>query len=181
MTSAFYASYVALWLVVSFQTLVLLGLVKSHGHGELVSPHEHFHPVSNLTGQSVPTFAAMTLSGDVFDDAALVGDDTALLFVSPECKSCTATLDELRALQGRTGGRIVLVCRGVSMECQKLAKTFDLNLTVVVDDDGGLTELFGVNGTPTAVMINPNGVVASYGHPMRGADLERLFPAYLAN
>ena len=66
------------------------------------------------------------------------------------------------------------------MGCQELAQMFDLNLTVVVDDDGKLTELFGVNGTPTAVMITPNGRVASYGHPMRGADLERLFPAYHA-
>lgn len=176
MTLPFYISYAALWALVVFQTLILLGLVREYARRREPLPLTHSLPFDDhLKGQSIPAFAANDVFGAPVDDFSIIGERTALLFVSPNCSTCSATLDELDALETKSEGRVVIVCSGTRDDCRDLSVKYGLDATVVVDADSAISDSFGVNGTPTAVIVSDTGEIESYGHPMRSADLEQLF------
>jgi peroxiredoxin len=173
MTVPFYLSYVALWLIVAFQSLILLGLVRAHAAhrddwADLPSLED------DLTGQLVPDFSAIEIGGTPIDQTAVVGQRTALLFVSPRCRTCATTLDELRALQTKSEGRVIVICRASQEECQELVSMYGFDSPVVVDADGAVSSRFGVNGTPVAVLVAKDGHIETHGSPMRSGELKQL-------
>lgn len=175
MTLPFYISYVALWLVVAFQTLLLLGLVREHAtHSESWPPINPLPIDGDLTGEPLPEFSAFDTSGMRFDRSSIVGQRTALLFVSPNCEACSASLEEMQALRTKTDGRVIVVCRAADEECQELGARYGFDSSVLVDADGAVSRQFGVNGTPLAVLVGEDGRIETYGSPMRGGDLEQL-------
>lgn len=176
MSTALSIAFGALWIVVAFQTLVLLGLTRTvhrlqeSGVGVLEN--------EGLVGQPVPAFSAVTLGGEMIDETALRGAQSALLFVSPDCATCNVTLAELEALQARTGDNIVVFCRSTAGKCAQLADTYRLGTPMVVDEDLAFSRLFLVPGAPTAVLIGPEGQVLRYGQPGGGSgDLEEVMTA----
>lgn len=172
MPGPFVLSYVALWVLVILQTLILIGLTRALY--ELRQGYEAARPRS-LQGHRVPDFSAIDLSGSSVSTASLAGEPAALLFVSPNCPSCMVSLAELRALANDSTRGLVIVCRGGEADCRQLAVEYQLTVPVVPDEDGELMRLFGVSGTPIAVRINADGVIESYGEPVRGEDLEEFF------
>lgn len=166
----FYLSYAVLWLLVVFQSLVLLGLARAvyrtnNLAGNAVAPHP-----SNwrLIGQPVPRFSAYDISGTLIDETALAKRVSALLFVAPDCTSCTATLDELEALRFKAAGTVVVICRAGREECKRLREVYNLDeVPIVVDEDRRMSELFDVHVAPTAVLIGADGHIQTYGHPAR--------------
>lgn len=176
----FYASYAALWALVVLQGLIALGSVRAiyrlgGGVGLDTLPLSE----ARRAGEPVPEFAALDLDGRLIDEHALTGHRSALLFVSPDCSSCSATLNELGALMLKVDGRVIVVCRAGRTECRRLAEKYGIDVPVVVDEDRSLSEVFGVSFTPTAVLVGSSGVVDTYGHPLRGDDLERLWSGEL--
>jgi peroxiredoxin len=95
-----------------------------------------------------------------------------LLFVSPNCPSCTATLYEIEALSSKAKGDVMIICRGAQGECQELTGNHDLHIPIIVDEDELVTRLYGVSSHPTAVIISDRDRIQSYGHPLRATDLE---------
>lgn len=174
MTGPFYISYAALWIVVTFQTLVLLGLLRSHARA---SESSHMHEPQfddSLRGTRIPAFTARDVSGAVVDESLIIGRRTALLFVSPTCSTCSATLEELQALEQKSNGGVLVVCQAASADCLALSTRYGIDASVIVDADREISQLLGVNGAPTAVIVSESGIIESYGHPMRGPDLENL-------
>ncbi|HZM77869.1 MAG TPA: redoxin domain-containing protein [Candidatus Limnocylindrales bacterium] len=171
MPAIFYVSYAALWLVVVFQSLVLLGLVRTvYRLNAHPSPDGSATTSGHLVGQRIPDFTAVDVSGNIFDHESLAGRVSALLFVTPDCRSCMATLAEVSALRLKVNGNLIIVCRAGSQECKLLQETYNLeNVPVVIDEAHELSKLFDVHGSPTAVLVGASGVIQSYGHPM-GAD-----------
>jgi peroxiredoxin len=175
LTSIFYSSYAALWLLVIFQSLVLLGLVRTVYRAN-TRPVPDAAPEGNgyLIGQPAPKFSAVDISGSPIDETSLADRLTALLFVSPDCSTCTATLDEVEALRSKTKGNVIVVCRGTHDECSRLGELYSLEVPVIVDGEEKVAEVFDVHVTPTAVLVGRNGRIQTYGHPMRGEELEEL-------
>lgn len=171
MPAIFYVSYAALWLLVIFQSLVLLGLVRTvYRLNVRPSPDGPAVVGENLVGQKAPDFTAVDVSGNVFDHESLAGRVSALLFVTPDCASCMATLAEVSALRLKVNGNLIIVCRAGSQECQRLQQTYSLeDVPVVIDEAHELSKRFDVHASPTAVLVGASGVIQSYGHPM-GAD-----------
>jgi peroxiredoxin len=174
-TEIFYLSYAALWILVVFQTLILLGVVRAvyrtSSDVDSESPHgAHEH----LAGHPAPRFAAVDVLGKGIDDTVLSGQQTVLLFVSPDCRTCAPTLHELEALKLKVSGSVLIVCRAGREECVRLAESYRLAAPPIADDDLKLSRLFGVRVTPTAVLIDADGRIQSYGHPMRGDELVAL-------
>jgi peroxiredoxin len=168
MMSVFYISYAGLWLIVIFQGLVLLGVVRliyrMNSHAEPDVPTQEGE---GLTGQAIPTFTAIDDSGASFSADSLAGQMSALLFVTPDCTSCMASLAEVDALRGKVNGNLVVVCRAGLQECKHLRQTYNLDaVPVVVDETLEISKLFDVRVTPTAVLVTANGRIQSYGHPM---------------
>jgi peroxiredoxin len=171
-TTAFYIAFGALWALVIFHTLVLLGLTRALHNIQQSEPVEE--EPAGLTGQPAPELTARALTGEIIDREYLIGHETALLFVSPDCGTCSVTLTELDALHWKTNGRLVVFCRSTSDRCSQLADTYRLDVPVVVDDQLDFSRLFAVAGAPTAVLIGADGRVQRYGQPMTGDDLNEM-------
>jgi peroxiredoxin len=174
LSAVFYLSYAALWVLVLFQTLVLLGLVRIQDQS--VRPSIGERPVIDgpTVGRHIPSFAAIDLAGEPFDEQQLLGRDSALLFVSPDCATCTATLAEVEALGSKTHGNVVIVCRADAASCDQLSRSYGLSVPMIVDEDLQVSTLFNVGVTPSAVLVGADGVVRDYGHPMHAEDLLAL-------
>lgn len=168
--SPFVVSYLLLWGLVLFQAAALIGLVRMvarGGQGAVAAP-------SNMRGRSAPDFVATDLAGVEISSTDLKGEPAGLLFVSPECASCDVTLDELTAVTAKTDGRLVVVCEGSSAACAGVAAEHDLELQMIADTDGELSRLFEVRTVPTAVLVDPEWTIRSYGHPLRGEELIQI-------
>lgn len=171
MAIPFYLSYAALWILVIAQSLVLLGVVR------LVYQIQHASvPEGQLErGQAAPQFSAVALAGTPISSADFAGHPAALLFVSPSCPSCRATLAELDALRYKADGNVIVICRSDRNDCAELAEAYGLDVLTVADEDQRISRLFGVTSNPTAVIIDEQGRIQSYGRPLRGEELETLF------
>lgn len=175
MTVAFYISYVALWVVVLLQTLLVLGLIRRQAT-QIASLTAADVPVFDyeLAGHQMPTFSGVDTSGALVDHSTILGERAALLFVSPSCSTCGASLEDIEALKMKSGGRVLVVCQGSSDECRELIAAYGLDEAAVVDADRSITSRFHVHGTPTAVLISEDGTIEAGGHPLRGSDVEAL-------
>jgi peroxiredoxin len=167
----FEPSYVALWLLVIAQSLILLGVVRTIYELKNSLGGHSLNSDERWRGRDVPAFTTLDISGGLIDSAKFRDHLTALLFVSPTCKSCTATLDEVKALGARTNGNVVVLCRADHDECVGLAEDAELNVPFVVDEGLEISRLFDVSSVPTAVLIDEDGRIQRYGHPMRGEEL----------
>jgi methylamine dehydrogenase accessory protein MauD len=175
MTTSFYLSYAALWLLVVFLSLVVLGLVRnvyrlqSAAAGGAVAARN-----GALPGRPAPEFSTVDLAGNPIRTGDFAGRLTALLFVGPDCGTCELTLDDLNALNVKAKQSVVVICQGDRDECARLADAYRLDAPVVVDRDVEISELFGIATVPTAVLIAEDGQIASYGHPLGRQELEEL-------
>lgn len=173
----FYISYVAVWILVILQGLVLLGLVRivyqlQHTVGT-AGVSEGGSKVGLKSGQIAPTFSAVTLSGALISSSDFTGRAVALLFLSTNCPSCVVTLYEMEALNYKVQGNVIVICRAKREECRRLAENHKLNATLVADEDEQISRLFGISSVPTAVLINESGHIQSYGYPER-KELEEM-------
>jgi peroxiredoxin len=169
MPDLFAVSYVALWVLVVLQALILLGLTRAFAEmrgGRAEKP--------SMQGRPVPTFSAMDLAGNEVSTTSIAGRPVVLLFVSPTCASCRVTLAELRGIASDSTRDLIVVCAGGEDDCRMLATDYQLTRPVVVDANGELKLQFGISGTPMAVRISATGTIESYGEPVRGEDLEAL-------
>lgn len=171
MSPGLYIAFGLLWVLVIFHTLILLGLTRAMSRMQATGEHEAADD-GGMHGKPLPAFSEVALSGETVDNESIAGRLTALLFVSPECSTCSVTLDELQALSVKTSGSIVLFCRSDRRRCRELADTYRIRLPVIVDADLELSRRFGVAGTPTAILVGPDGKVQTYGQPMSGEDLQ---------
>ena len=184
MSAPFVLSYVLLWVVVILQSLLLLGTVRAihslrqvdhgHDHDPLAAAELETPDAERLVGQEIPSFTAVDISGGRFAAEQLLGRSTVVLFVSPNCSSCMLTLEELAAVGKKTNGNVLVVCGEREENCRHLAQDYQLTVPVIVDEDDSIRQLFDVSGAPTAVLLNPNNRVVSYGHPVRGGELQQL-------
>jgi peroxiredoxin len=165
MSSFFYVSYGALWVLIVFQTLVLVGLVRTVGSG----PRGLGPPTggARLLNTKAPTFDAVDVFGEPAGSAEFAGRLTALLFVSKSCSACTLTLEEMGALKAKADDSVVVVCQSSRDECLELIQEYELDVPVIADEDLQIGDRFEVSAVPTAVLIGDDGRIRSYGHPER--------------
>lgn len=173
LTMLFWVSYAALWVLVVFLSFALLGVVRTvygrpDGGGVVEGADE------GLRGQPAPYFAVADVSGGVVDAQDFAGRRTALLFVAPDCPTCALTLDELFVLEGKADGNVIVLCRGGQGECAELVQRHQLKVPVAVDSDLAISELYGIKGAPTAVLVAKSGLVENYGFPMSFHDFEQI-------
>jgi peroxiredoxin len=136
---------------------------------------------NELVGQLAPRFTALDVSGASLDNEILAGRASALLFVTPDCTSCIATLDEVAALRAKVDGNVIVVCRASQEQCAQLRATYGLeNVPVIVDEDLEISELFDVQLAPTAVLVSRSGRILTYGQPMRGEEFAEMVSAGVA-
>jgi peroxiredoxin len=181
MSVPFLLSYALLWAVVALQSMLLLGMLRvihnlrqGHEQGHAAAAPTERPRAERLVGEQIPSFVAVDISGARFESEQLRGRSTVVLFASPNCSSCLVALEELSTVGRKANGNVVVVCGGKEESCRGMAQDFGLTVPVIVDEDDEIQRLFDVAANPTAVLLNPNTRVVTYGHPVRGEEINEM-------
>jgi peroxiredoxin/uncharacterized membrane protein YphA (DoxX/SURF4 family) len=111
-------------------------------------------------GDPAPGFRLPSLSGGIVDLADYRGTKTIVLFWDPDCGFCARILGVLKVWemrQGEDGARLLVVSTG-SVEANE-AQGF--RSTVVLGEEFAVGHLYGASGTPSAVLVSEDGLIAS--------------------
>jgi peroxiredoxin len=170
LSTPFYLSYAALWILVVFQSLLLLGMVRIVYQLQKSGVTSNSNALSQ--GQEAPLFSAVDLSGTAIGGADFAGKITALLFVTPDCPACVISLEkDLDYLQYKAQGNLIVICKAIREECVRLAERYEITVPVVADEDESISSLYRISSVPTVVLIDADGRVQSYGQPVREEEL----------
>lgn len=171
-------SHILLWVVVIFQTLLLLGLVRAvHQLQQAGATRGTLDLLANGQPQApAPSFTAVDIFGRTVQGSSFQAELTGLLFVSPTCESCTVSYKEmLEQLLMKTSENVIVICKGEQGECRLLAESSGHpDVPVVVDEESAVTNLFKVTAVPSGVLIDDRGQIVNRGVPMRGDEANRL-------
>jgi peroxiredoxin len=135
---------------------VITGHQRSNGHG-----HADMHrgvPAGLPIGQRAPAVSLPDLDARIVNLADRAGPETLLLFWNPDCGFCQQMLPELREWEHRRPRVDLLVLSSGSVEANR---AMGLSSPLLLDEGGKAMRVFGANGTPMAVLIDPAGRVGS--------------------
>jgi thiol-disulfide isomerase/thioredoxin len=117
-------------------------------------------PPALKKGDLVPSLRLRDLNGGTMDLAAFGGRRTLLLFWNPSCGFCQSMLDDVKAWESdRPEGAPELAV--ISAGSPKANREQGFRSRVLLDREFGAGQVFGVGGTPSAVVIDEEGRVAS--------------------
>jgi methylamine dehydrogenase accessory protein MauD len=111
-------------------------------------------------GQPVPSLVLPDLEGRPRALSDFSRSPTVVLFWSPSCGFCQQMLPELKAWERKrpAGARELLLISNGTVESNQ---AMGLSTPILLDPDGQAMNSFGASGTPMAVLINPDGRIAS--------------------
>jgi thiol-disulfide isomerase/thioredoxin len=115
-------------------------------------------------GSRAPEFplldvAEQLTTGASLPDAAPV---TVVVFTAPGCGPCHALLPELASWQREHAGRlgVAVISHGSADQVEAIAAEYELS-GMLPDPRGATARAYRVHGTPTAVLIDAQGRIAS--------------------
>lgn len=164
----FYASYIGLWALILFHTLVLLDLVRRIAAGPVPDSGSTLIGKSNFlpTGAPAPVFEAPEVaSGRIVSSEIWRGQSTILVFMAPGCPTCEETIPEVRNLHRQSTARVIVICRGAVSQCKQFVESNLSDIPVLLDETGTITKQFRVERTPTAVLMDEGALILRYGFP----------------
>ncbi len=125
---------------------------------------EGFVPGGLAVGEHAPGFALAALDGgpSTLDALRAAGNPVLLLFTDPGCGPCTALLPDISRWQHTHAEQatIVLVSRG-GEEANRAKHTEFGVLNILMQDDREVAESYRVAGTPSGVLVLPDGTIGS--------------------
>jgi thiol-disulfide isomerase/thioredoxin/membrane protein YdbS with pleckstrin-like domain len=137
----------------------LLDMIKGNS-GDLVyiENGRGMSPNELKIGETLPEFALPDINGESFTDAAVRGKKTLVLFWGLDCQHCQRMLPEVKDWEssGENGAQLVVVSSG---DAEKNRET-GLRSPMLIDD-GTVSAKLGMFGTPSAVLIDEHGKIAS--------------------
>lgn len=115
-------------------------------------------------GARAPNFALPGVHGETVTLDALRASDkpVLLLFTDPDCSPCAALLPDVGRWQTEHAGKlsIVLISRGTVEENRARSEEHGLPY-VLLQEDREVAHIYKAHGTPSAVLIRPDGAIAS--------------------
>jgi thiol-disulfide isomerase/thioredoxin len=133
--------------------------------GKEVVREDVAHPADGLPiGAPAPDFVLPDVNGKnvTLENLMLQSKPILFLFVSPTCSPCAALLPEIEAWQTELNGKLnfVFISSGTAKEnLDKLAGSTLKQILLQKERETALA--FGAQWTPTAVLVNADGSVAS--------------------
>ena len=113
-----------------------------------------------LIGSPVPPLALPDLSGKPVRLDDFRGHQTMLLFWNPGCSYCNRMLPALKhweETRARSVPRLVVISTGELEQNRAMG----LRSPVLLDNTHSVSQSFGANGTPSALLVDGNGKIAS--------------------
>lgn len=137
-------------------------LAAANGQGDCDCGRTHDTPVRSAiaVGEDAPSFRLPDLGGELVGLDDVRGHPTLLLFWNPDCGFCRAMLNDLRAWDAhrpKDAPRLLLISSGAASAHQAM----ELRSTVLIDESFTVGRAFGVSGTPSAVLLDMAGKLAS--------------------
>jgi peroxiredoxin len=117
-------------------------------------------PTGPVIGEPAPPLKLPNLKGKRVNLAAFRGKKTLVLFWNPGCGFCQQMLDDLKDFEANPpegAPNLLVVSSGTVAE----NKAMGLRSTVVLDEGFSVGSAFGASGTPSAVLVDSEGKVAS--------------------
>ncbi|GIU82964.1 MAG: DoxX family membrane protein [Acidobacteria bacterium] len=112
-------------------------------------------------GQKIPEFELPTASEAKISSKDFLGKKTLLTYWSPTCGFCSEMLEELKAWKkGKDADAPELFIISVSNDGAKEVEA-DFRVPVLIDERRELLQKLGMEGTPSAVLIDEQGRVVS--------------------
>jgi thiol-disulfide isomerase/thioredoxin len=111
-------------------------------------------------GSPVPAFALPDLDETVVESVSFNGNGTVLLFWNPGCGFCQKMIPQLKEWEQNkpsTAPRLVLVSGG----SRDANRAMGFESTVLLDDKFAVGQSCGASGTPSGVLIDAKGKIAS--------------------
>jgi len=133
--------------------------------GAAVPPGNGTQQASGLpVGSEAPRFSLEGLHGETLTLESLrsSGNPVMLLFTDPGCGPCTAMLPEIGRWQQEYPDRLAisLISRGEVEENRANASEHGLT-NVLLQEDWEVSRAYRVSGTPSAVLLTPEGTIAT--------------------
>jgi len=122
-------------------------------------------PAGLEPGSPAPTFELSAVTGDAVSLGALLARDRPLMlvFTSPSCEPCKSLLPTAAEWQRGRGDELTIAFASSGAPADVRAEAEELGLQdVLVDEDLGLYSAFRANGTPSAVLVTPDGTIGSW-------------------
>jgi peroxiredoxin/uncharacterized membrane protein YphA (DoxX/SURF4 family) len=138
-------------------------LVEKIGKADLDRPFTYFasgnhHGRGLKIGVEAPPFKLTGANGSELRKEHLIGKKTLLTFWSPTCPHCTTFLEEFKEWEGsRSNGdpQVIMISDGDEAEHRDLG----VRSPIVIDKGHRTSAKLGMLGTPSAVLINEDGVI----------------------
>jgi peroxiredoxin len=117
-------------------------------------------PAAQKVGEEAPEVKLPDLEGNTVELADFRGEETLVLFWNPGCGFCQQMLPDLKEWESKapeeTPGLLV-----VSAGSEEANKEMGLASPVLLDQQFATGRAFGASGTPSAVLVDAEGNVAS--------------------
>lgn len=117
-------------------------------------------------GDPAPPFEAQTTAGDKIVLAKMKGNNAIFLtFWATWCQVCKTEIPRLKEIHAQyapKGMPLIAINVGVNdsvKKVQKYLEHYGITYPVIFDTNSKITKLYGVQGTPTVVIIDKRGVV----------------------
>jgi peroxiredoxin len=111
-------------------------------------------------GELAPAVKLPDLKGQIVDLAEFHGDKTLVMFWSPHCGFCDRMLDDLRAWEAsppKDTPQLVFISSGTVEDNQAMG----INSPILLDQGFSAGRAFGASGTPSAILLDAEGHIAS--------------------
>ena len=176
MRFSFFATYLAVWILVLLQGLLILALLRQlaelRRQVELRGmPSDDRLPIDSLA----PEFTGADIgSGRQVGSHSLSAHGGVILFLSPECGLCKELASGLQqpAINGLPP--IIALCQGGAQPCAYFVEILSGKVHLILDEVEKVAARYHVSGFPTAVIVDNQQKIRGYGHPEKVEDLRRL-------
>ena len=127
--------------------------------------HEHRNAAGNSlfkVGDRAPRFSLPDMQGNRVNTESLMGQDTVLVFWDPRCPHCRGMSNDLRSWEEnppKRAPRLVFVAVGELEQVE--AESTRFKSLFLHDREYEISKLFGTSLTPSAVLIDRDGRIAS--------------------
>lgn len=117
------------------------------------------HPIAQR-GDVAPDFTLPDLEGEMLGLDPLRGHQLLLLFWNPSCSDCRQMLTEIKAIEEDrppNAPQLLLITGGTA----EANRGQELRSPILLDTEMAVTRRYGAIGTPSALLIDANGRIAS--------------------
>lgn len=132
-----------------------------------------------------PPFEGQTTAGDKIVSAEMKGKGALfLVFWATWCPVCKTEIPKLKAIHetyATKGMPLIAIDVGVNDSLKKVEKYLEdhkITYPVIFDEGSKITKLYGIQGTPTVVIVDKGGIVR-YRSAAIPDDLKDHFPALM--